>query len=415
MRNDLTPIISGVGIVSGFGAGKANAIAAMREAKSAFAPLNRAGRQIDSEGLWGIEIPSDHIDSINQSLGTGYNCSLGLSLALHALDEAYREANLEMLDGSQIGLIVGGSNLQQRELVNNLERYQRSGIVLPMHAMSYMDTDISSACCARYNISGLSYTLGGASSSGLLAVLHAVEAVQSGKVDVCIAIGAVADLSKLECAAFRNIGAMGGAEVTGMTADTAYRPFDKLTQGFYYGESCAAIVVERHDLRSKQDSNPYARVLGHATVIEPNRSPDPSFEAECLVMNKVMQSAQLTPCQIDYVNPHGSGSALGDKVELEALLASGLNEAYINTTKSIFGHGLSSAGAIEMAAMLLQMRHGFVHPSRNLYAPIRNDFNWVKSEPIERKITTGINLSYGFGGFNSAICLQNMETLECVK
>lgn len=126
------------------------------------------------------------------------------------LSEAWEEAELDDTDSARIGLVVGGSNFQQRETLQLYESYQdRSSFISPSYGLSFMDSDLCGLCTDQFGITGLAYTVGGASASGQLAVIHAIQQVLSGEVDVCIALGALMDLSYMECEALRALGAMG--------------------------------------------------------------------------------------------------------------------------------------------------------------------------------------------------------------
>ena len=113
--------------------------------------------------------------------------------------------------------------------------------------------------------------------------------------------------------------------------------------------------------------------------------------------------------EIDYINPHGTGSIAGDETELKALRACGLTGAYLNATKSLIGHGLSAAGTVEVIATLLQMRAGQLHPTCNLENPIEPTLNWVKDKALDHPIKNALTLSMGFGGINTALCWRNQR------
>ncbi|MDO5094379.1 MAG: beta-ketoacyl synthase N-terminal-like domain-containing protein [Propionibacteriaceae bacterium] len=274
----------------------------------------------------------------------------------------------------------------------------------PTYGLLFMDTDLCGICTEQFPIRGFAHTLGGASASGLLAVLHAVRLVQSGQADVCIVVGALMDLSYWECLALQAMGAMAAP---GPDDDPAVlcRPFDRGHRGFVFGESCAAVVVEREGARAHPP--PYARFRGGATAMDGNRNPNPSLAGEISVVKGALREAGLPPSAVDYVNPHGTGSPMGDQVELEALRSCGLTHARINATKSITGHGLTAAGTVEVVATLLQMRGQRLHPTRNLDHPLAEDFAWVRDKAEEQRIRTAVSLNMGFGGISSAICLES--------
>ncbi|MCW8876731.1 MAG: beta-ketoacyl synthase N-terminal-like domain-containing protein [Kangiellaceae bacterium] len=411
-------IVSGVGVTSSIGQGKSAFTAGLLDGGQKFGVMQRPGRQKPDS----LERKNDDEDQSNLFLGAEISdfkipeeiprnilrtASYSAQVALATLDEAWREAKLTEFDPRRIGLIVGGSNFQQRELIQTYESFrEKIHFVRPTYAMNFMDSDLCGICTDVFGIQGFAFTQGGASASGQLAILQAIQAVQSGQVDVCIAMGALMDISYWECQGFRSLGAMGSNRFSG-EPDKACRPFDQNRDGFIYGESCGVVVIEKGGGEIRNGITPYARLSGWAVGMDGNRNPNPSFEGEVNVIQKALVQANLQPGEIDYVNPHGTGSLIGDETELEALHHCKLNHAYINSTKSIVGHGLTAAGTVECIATLLQMRKEQLHPSLNLQEPINRSFNWVYQKAINHKISRALNLSMGFGGTNTAICLES--------
>ncbi|ETX03757.1 MAG: polyketide beta-ketoacyl:ACP synthase (plasmid) [Candidatus Entotheonella factor] len=371
----------------------------------AFRVMQRQGRQRGDSTFLGAEIaelaiPGDLSKNLLRA------ASLSGKLALMTLAEAWEEAHLEAVDPRRIGLVVGGSNFQQRELQQTQETYaDRLHFLRPNYALNFLDSDLCGLCSEQFGIRGFAYTLGGASASGQVALIQAAEAVLADRVDICIAMGAMMDLSYWECAGFRALGAM-GSDRHGQQPALACRPFDANRDGFIYGESCGVVVVEKAHSAQRRNLNPYAVLAGWAMGMDGNRSSNPSLEGEIHVIQAALSQAGLQPLDIDYVNPHGTGSIIGDETELEAIDTCGLGHALINATKSITGHGLSSAGIVELIATLLQMREARLHPTRNLEKPIDPSFNWVREQAIDHKIVSALKLSMGFGGINTAVCIN---------
>ncbi len=305
--------------------------------------------------------------------------SFSAQVAIVTLCEAWEEARLAEVDPVRIGLIVGGRNFQQIELANTYENYKdRDQFIRPTHSLSFMDIDLCGLCTEHFGINGLAYTVGGASSSGQLAVIQAMKAVESDEVDT---LGALMDLSHWECQALRSFGAM-GSDRYGDKPALACRPFGQQRDGFIYGESCGTVVVERIDTAASRNINPYAVLSGSAGAMDGNRNPNPSYEKEMRVIQAALQDAGLSSADIDYINPHGIGSTLGYEVELKSIRDSNLSHAYINVTKFITGHGLSAAGIVEVIATLLQTQELKLHPTRNLEEPIDSSLNWVRDQPV---------------------------------
>ena len=411
--NNVDILVSGVGITSNIGQGKAAFVNGLLSGSHRFDVMKRPGRQApEGAGSEPTAYLGAEIDNIvmparvpRHELRTA---SLTAKAVLASLDEAWQDAQLDDIDPTRIGLVVGGSNVQQRELVLTHEKYrQKLPFLRPTYAMSFMDSDICGLATETFGIKGFAVTMGGASASGQVAVVEAIEAVRSGRVDVCIAVGALMDLSYFECQGFRSLGAM-GSDRWADQPDMACRPFDADRNGFIYGENCGVIVVERADRVARDGVTPYARIAGWAMGMDGHRNPDPSLAGEINVIEQALAMAGLMPDDIDYVNPHGTGSTIGDETELAAIRHCGLTHARINTTKSITGHGLTAAGNIELIATLLQMQAGRLHPSRNLDNPIETDFNWVRHEAVEHTMTNALKMSMGFGGVNTAVCLHRV-------
>lgn len=410
-------VISGVGVTSAVGQGRQAFTNALMAGAHRFDVMRRPGRQwLPAAGedgpqpatrFLGAEIPNL---ALPDAIGPGVlrTASLSSQIAVATLHEAWNDAGLDAVDPLRIGLFVGGSNFQQRELANLQGGSARRFTYLrPTYGMVFMDTDLCGICTELFGIRAVACTVGGASASGQLAVIQALHAVQSGQVDACIALGAMTDLSCWESQAFRSMGAMGSDRFADDPA-RACRPFDRAHDGFIFGECCGALVIERLDLLERRGGTPYARAAGWSVRLEGNRNPDPSRATEAAVIEQALAHAGWDPAQIDYVNPHGSGSPLGDEVELQALRQAGIAGVLMNSTKSIVGHGLAAAGAVELVATVLQMREGRLHPSRNLDDPIDASFEWVLGRPQAHRIERALKLSFGFGGMNTALCLQRM-------
>ncbi|CAH9066875.1 Polyketide biosynthesis malonyl-ACP decarboxylase PksF [Pseudoalteromonas holothuriae] len=399
-------VVSGIGITSSVGIGKREFSDALLKGKSNFGMLNREGRQHEGKSFVGAEI-GQLPELPNFPMRFARTCSLSTLCALNAINEAWHEAKLADQDPKRIGLFIGGSNFQARHLMTLQAQASDPSFINPNYGLSVFDTDLGGVCTEYFGISGMSCTVGGASASGQLVILHAINAILAGQVDTCIVLGALTDLSYWELQAFQSLGAM-ASEGDVEHPHLACRPFDAATKGFVFGESSGALVIERASTAQFRGSLPYVVIKGIETVSDGHRNPDPSFEGECAVIKKLLKNTGLSASQINYVNPHGTGSKVGDAVELAALAHCGLRHASINTTKSITGHGLTAAGMIELIATILQMKQGQLHPSLNLESPIDEDFNWVRTQAQNHKVDYAINMSIGFGGVNTALCLQNI-------
>lgn len=400
-------VVTGIGVVSAIGQGKRAFGEALLRGDGAFDIMRRPGRQRDSAYI-GAEMGEVTLpDAIPRQLLR--TASLSAVAALAVVQEAWDESRLADVAPERIGLVVGGSNLQQRELVSIQDAYRdRAAFLRPTYAMTFMDTDLCGLCTSQFGIRGAAMTVGAASASGQMAIIQAAQAVRSGQVDACIAVGGLMDLSYWECRGFHAVGAMGGRRFADRPA-AACRPFDREHEGFIYGECSAALVIESMTSARDRGVAPYATLAGWGMAMDANRNPDPSLEGEKRAIASALNDAAWHASAVDYVNPHGTGSIVGDETELAALRESGLEGAWLNATKALVGHGLTAAGAVEVAATLLQMRAGTLHPTRNLDDPIDPGMRWTGPDAVTHQIDRALTLSMGFGGINTALCWQRPD------
>lgn len=399
-------VVSGLGIVSAAGTGKREFVNSLMTADNTFGVMTRPGRQMHSRFI-GSEFrrelsPADFSDE-------GCQWTLSTDAALLAVKEAWDEARLKDTDPTRIGIIVAGCNFQQRALLQaQLLVAANPEFTRPRYALMFMDSDVCGACSAHFGIRGLSHSVGASSASGQVAVFLAEQAIAGGHLDSCVVVGALSDPSYFELHAMRSLGAMGTERFANEPAK-AYRPFDEDRDGFIFGENCGAIVIERLNEAHRKGTVPYACIRGSGFALALSRGPEPSFDGEVIAINTALDKAHWQAAEIDYVNPHGSGSIIGDDVECRAIAACGMEEAFINSTKSIVGHGLSAAAIVEIIATALQMDTGILHPSRNLHKPIAPNLRWVADRPEPHSINRAMSISLGFGGISTAVCLERYD------
>ncbi len=393
---------TGLGVGCGAGHGKPAFRRALFGALNLFGPLRREGREppLGAPPFLGVEMPAPPDILPPRQARTA---SLPALAALSALAEAWDQAGLHAVASARIGLIVGGTNLMAREQALALRAYaDRLDYVPPRHGHMFLDTDICGLCTATFAIRGFARTVGAASASGAVAIIAATEALQAGDVDACIVIGAMQDPGAHDLQALRATGAMGAPNFADMP-ERACRPMDRDHDGFLYGEACAALVLRRAG--DVADSAIMGRLLGAGQVTDGTRGPAPSSAAQVLAGNRALAKAGLTANDIDYVNGHATGTPTGDMAEIETYRALDLGHARINATKSIIGHPLSAAGAVEVAAVLLQMAEKRLHPTRNLETPLDPGFGWVGPSDAAHAIKHALKFSFGFGGISTALVI----------
>jgi len=396
--------VTGIGISSSIGNTPEVFLDSLLAGKSNFKILERPGREGKSQFI-GAELDENDICR-NLSKKMIRNASLSASIGLATAIQACEDSRYKEIDGTRIGLIVAGSNFQQRELSFVYSKYSgNEEFITPSFGYTFWDSDICGLCSEALGIQGFAYTTGGASASGQLAIIQGMNAINQGLVDLCVVIGPVTDLSYLELQAFTSMGALGSAKFF-EEPQKASRPFDTNRDGFIFGESCGVLVLEKEEHAKKRGASIYGHLVSFGIHMDGNRLPNPNIEGEYQAIRKALTQAGISEKDIQYINPHGTGSIRGDEIELAALKCAGFEHAYINATKSLIGHGLCSSGIVEVIAALLQIKHGKLHPTRNLDSPISDSFNWVLKKQIEADIRYALCMNIGFGGMNTALCIK---------
>lgn len=332
------------------------------------------------------------------------------SAVLSAL-EAWQQARFcdRPIPSRRLGIIVAGSNLTQRYQYDSRQRFDKTPEYLsPWYALHFFDTDHVGTLSEIFNIQGEGFTVGGASASGNTAIIKGFQAIRAGLVEACLVAAPMADLSPMELQGFSNLGAMGGKNFY-HEPRKACRPFDKNHEGFIYGQAGACLVLESRESAKERGVEILAEIAGGALVLDGNRLADPTVDGEAGAMSDALAQAGLQPGDIDYINTHGTSTPLGDETEIKAikqLLKNDLEKVWLNSTKSMVGHCLCSAGVVEAAAVVLQMREQFVHPNLNLDNPIARDCRFCGARAVPAKINLALSNSFGFGGINTSIVLK---------
>ncbi|BCG49541.1 polyketide beta-ketoacyl:ACP synthase, PedM homolog [Candidatus Profftella armatura (Diaphorina cf. continua)] len=308
----------------------------------------------------------------------------------------------------RIGLIIAGHNTTQNYQYSLYPEFLKKPEYLsPRYAIQFMDSNQIGILSEIFNIRGEGFITGGASASGNIGIIHGMRLIQNDIVDACLIISAMTDLSPMEIQAFRVIGAMGGKKFYNFPKKTC-RPFDKLAEGFIYGQASAALLLEGNK-NIKNYNKPYlARLLGGAINLHATASAEPDLKNEINVMNSALKQSGLKKNMIDYLNTHGSSSPLGDKIEISAIkkvYKNHFTKLWLNSTKSLTGHCLYSAGIVEIIASIIQMKKKFIHPNLNLEFPINNQAKFSGKKSIPININNIMSNSFGFSGINSSIIL----------
>ena len=308
--------------------------------------------------------------------------------------------------GIALGSALGGIPSAEQQHSVFIEKGLKR--VDPLLAIKIFPGGATSQVAIEFGIRGHSNTIGGACAAGTDNVGYAFYAIKNDLADIMIAGGAEAPIVPLTFGAFCLIGAI---STRNGDPTRASRPFDKERDGFVMGEGAGALIVEDLEHALKRDASIYAEILGYGTTNDAYHmvQPSPGGEEAKKSIQLALRDAQIDPKEIDYINPHGSSTPLNDKIETKIIKQVFGEYAYripISANKSMIGHALGAAGAIELVASVLTIKNQFIPPTIN-YESVdpECDLDYVPNEGRKASVTTVLKTSFGFGGKNSSIII----------
>lgn len=309
-----------------------------------------------------------------------------------------------------MGTGIGGINTFEAEHRKLLEKGPRrvSPLFIPM-----MIANMSAGTVAiRFDCRGPSMPAVTACASGSNAVGEAVRLIRHGYADAAIAGGTEAAVSPSAAAGFVNMQALS----TAADPDEASLPFDKRRHGFVLGEGSVALVLEEYEHAVSRGAKIYGEICGYGSTCDAHHitAPHPEARGGAQAMIDAMNEAGYTAGESIYINAHGTGTSMNDKVETlavkKALGEENAAKAYISSTKSMTGHMLGAAGAIEAMVSLLAIRDGIIPPTINLKEPDPEcDLNYCPNKAVKADIDIALSNSLGFGGHNACLAFRKVK------
>jgi 3-oxoacyl-[acyl-carrier-protein] synthase II len=337
---------------------------------------------------------------------------LGSYAAQQALEDS--GLNLSAFDPYDIGCImgsgIGGISTMAAALLGFAEKGHRG--VSPTSVPQLLHDCVSSRICMQFNLRGPNYNITSACATGNNCIGDAADLIRAGRAKVMVAGASEAAIIPMVISGFNNMKTLSRRD--GNPAQ-ASRPFDLNRDGFIPSEGAAVVILERLEDALERGAKIYGEVrgYGHTSDAYHVTAPMETGEAAAEAMRQALRDAGLSAQEIDYVNAHGTGTLLNDKYETTALKLALGEQAYtlpISSTKSMTGHMLGAAGAIESIFSLLAIRDNFVPPTINLDTPDPDcDLNYTPNVGHSHPIDHVLNYSAGFGGHNVALVLSRYE------
>ena len=339
--------------------------------------------------------------------------------AIAASDEALRDAGIDSGtlsedEQNQTGVVfgsgIGGMKLFQDQVVGYAKNGPRhiSPFFVPMMVIDQAPGLIAT----RHQFRGPNYATVSACATSNNAIGDGFLLIKNGLAETMVVGGTDASITEIGLAGFSNMKAL---STRNDSPATASRPFDLTRDGFVMGEGAGALVLESLEHAQARGARIYAEVVGLGISDDAYHisAPHPDGLGARLAMKMALRTAGIEPTDVDYLNMHGTSTGLGDVAETKAIKAVFGEHAYamnLSSTKSMTGHLLGAAGAIEAVASILAMQHSRIPPTINLETPDPDcDLNYTPNVPQERDVRVALSNAFGFGGHNTCVVFKAMD------
>ncbi|MGA1225781.1 MAG: beta-ketoacyl-ACP synthase II [Tamlana sp.] len=339
--------------------------------------------------------------------------------AMVAADEAIADAklNLDQVNKLRVGVIwgagIGGLETFQDEVLNfaggdGTPRF--NPFFIPKMIADIAPANIS----IKHGFMGPNYTTVSACASSANAIFDALNSIRLGHCDIVVTGGSEAAVT---IAGMGGFNAMHALSTRNESPETASRPFDGTRDGFVLGEGAGALVLEEYEHAKARGAKIYAEVAGGGLSSDAYHmtAPHPDGIGVVAVMQNCLENAGLKPEDVDHINTHGTSTPLGDVAELKAIsevFGSHAKNININSTKSMTGHLLGAAGAIEAISAILAMEHGVVPPTINHTTVDENidpELNLTLNRAQKRDVKVAMSNTFGFGGHNACVLFKKID------
>ena len=339
--------------------------------------------------------------------------------ALVSVAEALEDAQLpiETINKDRIGVIwgagIGGLETFQNEVLNFAalnENPRFNPFFIPK-----MISDIAPGLISiKYGFRGPNFATVSACASASNAMIDALNYIRLGYADMMVTGGSEAGVTKAGIGGFN---AMHALSKRNDDPKTASRPFDKERDGFVLGEGAGALILESYEHANARGAKIYAELAGGGLSADAYHmtAPHPDGLGAIKVMENCLRDANLQPTDVDTINMHGTSTILGDIAESNAIVKVFKEHAYamnINSTKSMTGHLLGAAGAVEAIASIMAIKHGIIPPTINHKNPDENidpKINFTFGKPQKRNVDVALSNTFGFGGHNACVLFKKMN------
>lgn len=407
-------VVTGVGVISPIGTGKDNFFHSLREGISGVDYITR----FDTEGFdtkIAAQVkdfePTEYIDKKESRRMDRFT---QFAIAASKMAVADSHIDIESLDSNRFGVCIGSGigGMETMEAQYDILKEKGPGRVSPFMIPMMISNIAAGNISIALNAKGPSITVVTACASATNAIGEAFKIIQRGDADIMVTGGTEASITPLSLAGFCSMKAL---STRNDDPKTASRPFDKNRDGFVMGEGAGMLIIEDLEHALKRSAVIYGEIIGYGATGDAYHitAPAPDADGAYRAMLMAVNDAGIKACELDYINAHGTSTGLNDKLEtlaIKRLLGDDAGKVAISSTKSMMGHLLGAAGAVEAIACLMAINEGVIPPTINYTTPDEEcDLNYVPNKAVNREVALAMSNSLGFGGHNASIILKKYE------
>lgn len=403
-------VVTGLGAVTPVGNNVKDTWEGLKSGRNGIAPITLFDTS-EYKAKLGAEVkgfdPGEYLE-VNDILRTDRYAQFAVAAASQAVKESGVEKTVEPERFAvYFGTGIGGIGTFEKEHTKLMERGSRR--VSPLFVPMMIGNMAAGMIAIRYDCRGPAMPAVTACASGSNAIGEAMRLIRHGYADAVITGGAEAAVSPSAVAGFVNMQALSPAQ----DPDEASLPFDRRRSGFVIGEGAVALVLEEYEHARARKARIYGEICGYGSTCDAWHitAPHPEGRGGAQAMQDAMREAGYTEKDRVYINAHGTGTPMNDAVETmaikKALGGEAAKRAYVSSTKSMTGHMLGAAGAIEALACLLALKEGILPPTINLREQDEAcDLNCVPNRAVRAEIDLALSNSLGFGGHNACLAFR---------
>ena len=405
-------VVTGIGAVTPLGNNTADTWQKMKSGRNGIAPITHFNTD-NFKAKLGAEVkgfdPKEYLE-VNEVLRTDRFAQFAVAASQQAVEESGVKGTVEPERFAVLfGTGIGGIGTFETEHTKLMEKGPRR--VSPLFVPMMIGNMASGLIAIRHDCRGPAMPAVTACASGSNAIGEAMRLVRHGYADAVITGGAEASIVPIAVAGFSNMKALSVSE----DPDAASLPFDKRRGGFVIGEGSVALVLEEYEHAKARGAKIYGEVCGYGSTCDAYHitAPHPDGRGGAQAMADAMKEAGYTENDTVYINAHGTGTPMNDAVETiairKALGEENAGKAFVSSTKSMTGHMLGAAGAVEAMACLLALNEGIIPPTINLLEQDEQcDLNCVPNTAVKAEITLALSNSLGFGGHNACLAFRKV-------